>query len=311
MMAASRLTLRLERFEIIALGLLVTALVATAIWETAQLAGLRPPLECLTDSPPEPPACAEAEAFFAQAQIGNWLLTALLAAPFVLGLLLGASLGSREIEHGWAQLTWSLDGRSGRWFVRRFLVLAAVVVVLGALLGVAGQALESEMSPRWDAAASFHNFGARGIPTLMRAVAAFSLAVLVGVLLGRVLPSIIVAGGLCVALWVLVTTQTAFWVSTTYEPVPAVDGSYRISGIAYQQAGSVFSPEEVAAQSPHRFQSRAYWVWLDENFELVSVVIAPDRYVEAVAGEAAALVGGSALAFGMAAVVVRRRRPTT
>lgn len=308
-MTALRLTLRLNRFEILAFIMLAAAFTAVAGWQAAELSAFDLLEECLSDRPPQGPLCERVGEFVSRSELGNWLLVAAQAAPFLLGVLLGAPIVAHEIETGSAQLTWSLDRRTGRWFVQRFVAHLGVVIALTAALGLTGHVLEAALYPQWDPLASFHDFGSRGLPLVARAVATYSLAALLGALVGRVLPAIIMGGIMAAALWVGLTVGGSRWITPEAVPEFVVDSSYRISGIAYGRDGSVFTPEQVAADSPHKYQSDAYWRWLDENFEILSIALPPARYGEAVAGEAAVLLAGSTLAGILGTMVVRRRRP--
>lgn len=308
-MTALRLSLRMHWLEFAALTLLAAGFVLAAGWQVAELAGYDVPLACLGDHPPDGPACEQAAVFLAKTEASHGLLGVALFAPFIIGVLVGAPLAAAEIESGSAQLTWSLDRRSGRWFGRRLLVHGGFVIVLGAAVGLAANMVEAVAFPQWDPWASFHDFGSRGIPTVVRAMATLSLAALIGSVFGRLLPSIIVGGVLAAALAIALTTANAGWITPIAIPEAEVDSSYRVTGIAYGRDGEAFTTEQVAAVSPFEYQSDAYWEWLGDNYTVLSVVIPPGRYGEAVAVEAGALIGASVLAAGLTLAVIRRRRP--
>jgi hypothetical protein len=305
------LTFRLDRFQILAFAGLVTAFVVLAGWQVVQLSAFHIPRECFGNQPPEGPLCEQYGNFVSLAGLGSGMVGVATFAPWVLGVLLGVPLAAHEIEDGSAQLTWALDRRTGRWFVHRFFVGLAVVVVLATALGVAADALEAALYPQWDPGASFHDIGSRGLSVVARAVAAYSLGALLGVVVGRVLPAIILAGIAAGVLAVALASGTTYgWIQPAQLPEASIDGSYRISGLAYGRAGAVYSAEQVAAVNPYKVGTRPSWKWVDENYERVAVAVPPSRYPEAVAAESGALLLGSAFAVALGTVIVRRRRPS-
>lgn len=309
-MTTLALTFRQHRFEFASLSLATLLVLVLAAWRASQLGGIDLPLTCLGDRPPGGPVCDSVGEFVAQADLGNSMLGLAAVAPFILGILLGVPVAASEIEGGWAQLTWSLDRRTGRWFQRQFVVHLAVVVVLTSMIAVAGHIIEGSHYPLWDPLNSFHDYASRGIPIVIRGAASYSIGVLAGAIIGRSLPSLIAAGFAALVVGIAVTVLTATWIPPAAIPELEVDGSYRISGLAYGTDGRTYSSDELATLSPHEFQSDAYWEWLGDNFTVMSLAVSPERYGEAVVGEAIVLLGGSASVAGSALLVVRRRRPT-
>lgn len=116
----------------------------------------------------------------------------MLVFPILAGLVVGVPAVSREVERGIAPLPWTLNGSRRQWLTVRLAVLLGALMVALLPLVPATDWLEAARSPLVQPAASFGDEGARGIVLLACAVAGFAMGVLVGLLLGRQLPGLIV-----------------------------------------------------------------------------------------------------------------------
>ncbi|OGN81365.1 MAG: hypothetical protein A2X23_08990 [Chloroflexi bacterium GWC2_73_18] len=239
-------------------------------------------------------------------------MAAMAVLPFVAGALLGVPLVGREIDQGTAPLAWSLAGSRLRWFTPR-------LVVVGAVLGVAlsGAALAAEALSRasnfWldPETTTFVDYGIRGPLVVLRGLAAFSIALLAGAALGRVLPALVATGVACVLLY-QVATATQWMGLPSPEPLVRRPDRWALESefIGYVDAsGSLLSWEEAAARAPMPPE--------DENFEpwfaatCAEEVKAGTERLGFVAWREAAGLGALTLVLvGASAVVVRRRRPT-
>jgi ABC-type transport system involved in multi-copper enzyme maturation permease subunit len=110
-------------------------------------------------------------------------------APFAAGILLGAPLLSREIEHRTAPMAWSLSPSRPRWLAWRTIPL--LVLLLAALL-VLGQASALMLEIARERDLGFQEYGMFGPMLAARGLAVFGVGVLAGLFLGRVLPALLV-----------------------------------------------------------------------------------------------------------------------
>ena len=88
-----------------------------------------------------------------------------------------------------------LAGSLAAWRAWPAALLVALLLVGPAL---AGDRLEAASQPQFDPAQTFYDFGSRGELVVLRGLAAFAIGLAAGVVLGRTLPAILLAGALCV-----------------------------------------------------------------------------------------------------------------
>ncbi|HEX5465205.1 MAG TPA: hypothetical protein VFW92_00870 [Candidatus Limnocylindrales bacterium] len=164
-----RLTLKASRFEV------VSTLIAG--WAVALAALLLPALV---------PGQAGSE------WVGRTFAAA-AALPFLAGLILGVPLVSRELESGTAVLAWTLGRSRRRWFLTRLSVLGGVMIAALAPAAAATERLEGWQQAAVSPGQSLVDYGARGWPLLGRGLLILAVAALLGLILGRQLPALIVA----------------------------------------------------------------------------------------------------------------------
>lgn len=125
------------------------------------------------------------------------LVAVTTVAPFAAGVFLGAPLLSREIEHRTAPMAWSLSPSRRGWLVWR---TAPLLVALLIVLLVLGQASAFVLDTTEDAELGFRHFGMFGPVLAARGLAIFGVGVLVGLVVGRVLPALLVTALATVAI---------------------------------------------------------------------------------------------------------------
>jgi len=311
MIAAVRLAWRLQRWELAFLiggSLLLAAAAALVAWQTTvTVNGLD---ACRTDSVALSASCRSL------AQWDNVLTTlspiiqgATTVAPFVVGVLLGAPLVSREIEKRTAPIAWSLSLSRARWLAGRTLPLLVAIAIALLLLGQASEALIRAAPP---GEPGFRYFAMHGPLVAVRAIAVFGIGVLVGLLMGRVLPAILVTGLVVVVLFIglqLVRDQLmraeATWVD---------EGSGDFSGvITYDAAfiddatGKLVTYDEASRRFPEVFGVEGSGV--PPGMTQVYLTTPPERYPLFVAREIGALAIVSVVVGGLALWVITWRRP--
>jgi hypothetical protein len=273
---------------------------------------------CLDPSAPAGD-CAGLEAglSFDHAWAGR-VVALLTALPFVVGVIVGGPMGSTEIENGTASLTWFLEPTRIRWLLQRMIVLGGIVVLMLILPALAGEVLSRGRIPRYDpATTAFVDAGARGALLVVRGLAMFVLAALIGVVVGRVLPTIVIAVG--VALLAFLVLDAARWVALPpAEPYASSGDRFVIDiapsatqpGVYVDREGRLHSIDEIRAMAPVPVDDPAFEAWfLEQGFVQAAWGIDGASLASIPAREVVALmlvIPAGALA---AMAVVRNRRP--
>jgi hypothetical protein len=241
-------------------------------------------------------------AYYAEGfQVAYWLF------PGVAGALLGVLVVGREVETGTAQFSWSLALSRRHWLLERGVATAVPLLGIFVVLAVTSQIVWSAAHPGITPDASLSGFGARGVSVVVRGIFVYSVAVLVGAIVGRVLPAFLVAAAVVVPL-------TFFGIGLgTLGMIPQaleVSSSGRISGeplvldeLYRAPDGALVTWEEAAAFAPPDVDV-GEWVY-DRK---VAMGIPGTRYPEAQLREMAWLAALSVASSIVAVGVVRRRR---
>lgn len=318
MSSVLRLVWRQYRFEIIAAVSATLLLAVASVALAIILDGSRPDLEALVRCADLDDGSAECEAVLSWLDTRQTALPRLLgAAPLALALLLGAGLTSREIEHRTAQLGWSLSGARVRWLLERVVPVGALLVLLLVVLIAVSEYLERARYPGIDPLASLHDYGDRGIPFLGRGLVVFLGAALIGSIVGRQLPTFIVAGALTVALAYGLVWTFPYGTPRVLIPLAEVLASpeREISDRQWQSLfrasdGSVLDYDEAVAQAPARAHADDETdAWVYENFEALEEVLEGRQKLEVEARELLVLGGLSAVLLAGTVLAIDRRRP--
>jgi hypothetical protein len=194
MLTATRLTYRINRFEItvIAVATILSAAVTAAVLTWITASGYAP---CVNDySDPPPVACLNL------LELGRWAtkiesmsMNLVPAFPLLAGLLLGGPVIARELERGTARLAWSLGPSRMRWFAQRVLPILAITVAACFAVGVVGDRIATVFAPDSDLANSFVQFHLRGGSIATNGFLVAAVAIGVGAVVGRMVPTLILA----------------------------------------------------------------------------------------------------------------------
>jgi hypothetical protein len=210
-----RLIWKQNRFEVLAVLAICLVTIVAALIEAHRLNSVVFPKDCTpgvyypSDSG-DLSACTLAGIEFGKIYNGiDMVITRILliAVPFVGGILVGAPLVAREIEHGTAPISWALAGSRRRWLSTRLLAAALLLVPLLIGLAYASNVLEGAINRGWDPSADFHNYLSRGVPVILWGVLAATVATLLGVGLGRTLPAVFLALVVCLSVRVVPETD--------------------------------------------------------------------------------------------------------
>lgn len=310
-----RLVFRLNRFEIVVLGLLIGVLAFAALVVAGNLDATGYGASCLGLNPdqPMPPSCESAgRAFYdLQAKQASPVQSLLIVLPFLLGVLVGVPLVARELERGTSRLAWSLAPSRTHWFLTRLVPAILVVFVLSLVAGLAADRLMGAVEPTADPLRSFAGFGGRGIVLAVRATFIFAVGVAVGSAIGRVLPALIItavigaiglSGGSAVHNRIL-ASEAVISVGVNGDARP---GDLFVDQRIRMPDGGLVTWEELSVLLPPPDDGTE---WPPPDYTFVALVVPGERYPEVQLREVAALAGGCLVALFIAGIVVRVRRP--
>jgi hypothetical protein len=307
MLVATRLTYRINRFEILAITIatVLSVVVSAAVVAWLTQSGYT---TCRGDEFGNlEPRCLNMSA------IGEWVLkidrvslSLVPIFPFIAGLILGGPLVAREIDRGTARLAWSLSPSRLRWYVHR---VAPVLVVLGAtamVIGVVADRLLAAMITDEDLANSFMGFHGRGVLIATGTLLIGATGIAVGAVLGRTIQTLLlslVLGGLLLTAVsevdqkVFMPTETVVDASNNYS-----DRNLYIDSRFQLPDGTLATWEQLVAIDPSVMEN-------GPNYPNVSLMIPGERHREIETREAIAQLGIAALMLVAGALVVLRRRP--
>lgn len=237
-----------------------------------------------------------------------------LGIAVAIAALLGTSAIATEIESGTVQTAWWLDRQRRRWFVARVLAFGGLTVVLLIVLAVASHWFQSIRQPFFDPGAAFDSYRFRGPALLAAGLGAFGASVLLGALIGRTLPVVILAVGLSLALvglaHVAVFPNLAERELLVDDPrLPA--WPHEILESRYQAPdGTILTLDAARAVSPFAPARQEFWNWLSETFQSVPFGYPGSAYWIVAIRELGIWAALSALMVSAAWFLVSRRRPT-
>jgi hypothetical protein len=308
MLTAARLTYRINRFEVRAV---VAATVLSVVVTALVLAWMRNSGydRCLQlDGTVEiRPVCFDLQ------DLGGWMSKIASRSqnlagffPVLAGLLLGGPLIARELDRGTARLAWSLGPSRPRWYLQRVLPVLLVAVVTAMVIGVVSEQLVSLFAPGIDLTRSFVGFHTRGVLLATGALLVTSVAVAVGSVVGRQMPTILLAlilGGLTLLAITavdqkLLANETVRLTGENQYTNDLIVGEGRLE----LPDGRLVTWDELVAIDP---------TVMDQGFDYpyVQFGIPRERYREIETREAIAQVVLALLFLGAGGLVVSRRRP--
>lgn len=195
------------RFELFALGAIGAVIIMVAGGVALRLLSFGVPGSCF-DSPDV--ACvpyARAMADYLATAI-SWAQPAMITAailPVLAALLVGVGIVGKEIDQGTTVLAWSLAPSRSRWLLQRLIPMGFLLVALCLVAGALADLLMGLQRPPLDQGHNFEGLGARGLPLVGAGILVLGLTLLVGAVLGRVLPSILVGGAFVVCGFLLIS----------------------------------------------------------------------------------------------------------
>lgn len=308
-----RLTWRLQRWEIAVLvggTLLFAGITAVAAWQTSLTSADLQACYSTTSGGSPSSACQTL------IERGNLLTTldpilegATTVLPFIVGILLGAPLVAREIEKRTSSIAWSLSLSRTRWIALR---AAPLLIAVGIALLLVGQASEALITATPEGTLGFPVFAMHGPVVAARGVAVFCIGVLVGLVLGRTLPAILVTGVAAIALVVALTLwrSALMRAEATWIPSDSADFSgVMVYGTAYRDdtTGEFVSQDDAFRRFPEAFGPTG--TGIPPGMSQLYLTASPTLYSRFVLREVGALGAVTGLAIGGSLWVIRFRRP--
>jgi hypothetical protein len=312
---AWRLAFRMQRLELlilVAAAVLVTVASLLIAWGESEA---RASFDACYQAQGTDTGCATSPSLNDFSTFGGFARIGAFLTPFALGLFLGVPVVAREIEGRTAGIAWTLSQSRIRWLIQRVLPLVVVAIVLSGAVGI-GFEFVTRTNPFADYASNpgFADYTARGVLLPVRALVVLLLAVAVGAMVPRQLPALLLAIAVTAAIFIGLTIGMDTWMTAEAEPIPIVDEATfgngpRIFDVAYREdaTGKVITMND--------FYNRYGDVALPDGeqnppgFTQVAIGIPGDQYWTWAGREAAAYGALAVAGGGLAAVVVRRRRP--
>ncbi len=325
-----RLTFKLHRFELVAVLGGALLLFAAALFVVGKLDGVGVPRECFaegynpyeedpgvsTGTAPRPRSgCSQLAREFDEIDYGmaSPLFGLATLFPVLAGILVGGPAVARELERGTLPLAWTMGGSRRRWLAIRLGVLFAFLLLAFVPLALAMDRLETARIPTLDSAQSFQHEGMRGWVLVGRGLAAFGVTALLGLLVGRQVPAIIVGIIASVAIALGGYLAVDSWARGVAEARSAESSGradrYVDSLLRSRADGSYVSFDEAYSMQPQHEQFDD-GSWFEQNFEQISMVVPGARYRESELIGTGVLVGATGLCVLVAVWLVERRRAT-
>jgi hypothetical protein len=197
----SLLSFRIQRFETtIVVGAAVLSVLVSAL--VILLVNTRYSA-CLTNVDLNQTAFCQTGLFPWLGRIARLSVSIVPVFPVVAGLLAGGPIVARELESGTARLAWSIGPSRLRWLAQRAIPIFLMVAAAAIAVGFTAEALVHLLTPSLDLDRSFEGFRNRGLLVGVQAVLVASIALAVGALLGRSVPTfvltLVLVGGLGIA----------------------------------------------------------------------------------------------------------------
>jgi hypothetical protein len=191
--------LRPLRTELLGVAGLAALVLMAAGFVAARLLAFNLPEACLFGESTDP-ACVgrQFDAIQYQAFASSWTgAVGYVAAlfPSVAGVILGIATIAKELDQRTAVLAWSVGPSRRVWLLQRVVPLLAIVALLGLGSSELFRVMARLRSPGFDAfqGSEFEFIPVTGFGPLAGGVSAFGITVVVGAMLGRLLPGLLAA----------------------------------------------------------------------------------------------------------------------
>jgi hypothetical protein len=210
----------MHRFEVLFTVLLLAAVAGGVWWVSSQITGLGITGTCwprdVNGNFPNS-VCESLMGRFWEINDGvaSYPRIGLVLVGPIAGLILGVPVVAREIELRTTDLAWSLALRRGRWLIARLLPMLLLAVLGLGLLGYLGSLFFDALKVGGEPP-HIHEVGSQGYTLVARGVMGLGIALLVGAIIGRTLPALLVSAILTLAWGVIVVPTIAAAMERSY-----------------------------------------------------------------------------------------------
>lgn len=326
MLRRAALSLRMDRFEVFVAAVAMLLMAISAYVVRDHLAGIHVPELCWQQAN-EGTGSATCQALYnawyavSDNEAGLLLGDVAMALPLLVGLLLGVPIVAREIEMRTTALAWSLTGDRRRWLIQR--ALPAFLLLVGGLT-VAGHLLEQLRALTFSRLyyPELSHLGRQGPTMIGFGIMAFGIALLVGALVGRTLPGLVVATALSVGLFGAGSIVFQGVLAGPYSVWVERDesGANEVGRLLLLDSGwrgldgrflDYYEMEGLLVANGFADWGDAGELWIDANgIQRVDRIVPLSAFPAFERAETAASVGIGLVAIVLTFVVVGRRRPT-
>jgi hypothetical protein len=301
-------TLRMDRFELRAIAVLGGVIFLGSALFAARLLSFGIPDACFADelSSACQPWAGQLFAYHATVDKGmQAVIIALILLPIVGGLLVGTSLVGKEIDERTTTFAWSIAPDRRRWLLLRVVPPAVFLVLVALAIGLFDDWVMWLASHQPQSVLGFDLLGLRGIVPAGAALSTFGISLFVGAVMGRVLPTLLIAGGFIAAAYLGVSFVSGRFLEneTIVVAVATAPPGLQLDSFFQTPEGELISWDEAFGRYGPDMN---LWTVTLEPFERMNVY---ETYPQ-VAARIAILHGGLGLAaITLAFAVVSRRRP--
>jgi len=320
MLTQARITFRLHRFTLLAVAAMLLLASVAALIVAARLHATGATPECLASWRGLPfggsatTDCQRraSEFYSINSAWASPLMGAIGGLAPLAGLLAGAALVAREIEDRTASVAWSLATSRTRWLVGRVAPVAALLLGLFAIAAFSATELQRARQPSIDPLLSFDNASSRGLEVVAIGMLVFAVAVLVGAVLGRVLPALITSAVIGVLLVGGVFISQQAWLPSQADIVDFRSAEAQQGGALYIDQVIRLSSGELRSMMEFQFDENTDGTvtGLPAGATIVGIVVPGSRHPFVDTVLAAVMAAISAALLALTAFVVRRRRPS-
>ena len=227
-----------------------------------------------------------------------------LAGPVLAGSVLGIGVVAGEIEHGTARIAWALAPSRLRWLWLRVWPIALVGAVVGVTLGAATARLMDLTGP-----SDIFMHQMRGPVVAIHLIVAVAVAVLVGAVIRRVLPGLLIAMVVTTAVFVASASALQPWLRNQAEVVPFAERSEKpiIAVLDYHHA--VVAADGTLVETQPVCSTQAECIEAMALLTPVMRVVPGDAYPPLLAIEGGLAAGVVALSTAGTVAIIRRWGP--
>lgn len=227
-----------------------------------------------------------------------------LAGPVLLGSVLGIGVVAGEVEQGTARIAWALSERRLRWLWFRFWPIALIGVVVALPLGAATARLMDLTSP-----SDIFMHQMRGPVVALHLVVALAIAVLVGSVIRRVLPGLLLAILLTSVLFVGTARALQPWLREQAVVMPAAERSSEAIVALLDHYHAEVAVDGTLVEVEPRCSTRAECIEAVASLTPAMRVVPGAAYWPLLAMEAALALGVVGLCIAATAAITRRWGP--